>query len=101
MPKKFKIILLVLALLSSGGLLYKYNFHKSEAYVRLFHEKECFRFFDSKHEGPDGYITFIGTQEYTVMWAPRVARRTLVMKMGYKVPIKWLDMYAHVTKCPH
>ena len=100
MPRKFKIIILFLTTLAGGGWVYQYTLDTTVPYVAEFHVKECFQFFNSHGKKADGYITSISETEYTVMWTPEAARRSAAVKMGYRVPMKWLDQYASRVTCP-
>lgn len=95
-----KITILCLTLVVGGGLVHKYNIDTPIPYVREFHTKDCFQFFNSRGKGADGHITGVSELEYTVMWSPEAARRSAAVKMGYQVPIKWLDQYASRVPCP-
>lgn len=98
MPNTFKIMILVGTLLVGGGLVYKYNLDKTKPHVRSFHVKECFIFRDSK--SVDGVVTSFNDTEYTVMWSVTANRRFAGTKIGYRVPITWLDQYASRVTCP-
>ncbi len=95
-----KVILLSLTVLVGIVLIVRYWPHE-EPHRPHFHAKECFRFdmYPSTH-GVDGFITMADDLYYTVMWSKEAERRYAGPKIGYLVPIRWLDQYVSRVECP-
>lgn len=94
----YKVIILALTVLIGLSLIYKHILDTPSPYVPYFHIKQCFRF-NLEKGPPSGIISMVEEQYYLVMWYGEADRRYAGPKMGARVPIKWLDQYAHRVKC--
>lgn len=92
----------ILGLLLTVGVVLTYNAVKvhQPPYKALMKRGDCFIFSTHKVEHPDGYITYRHDEYYTVMWYKEAYKRYGGPKVGYDVPVKWLDEYTYKTKCP-
>lgn len=95
----YKVIILVLTVLVGLSLIYKHTLDTPSPYVPYFHIKQCFRF-NLEKGPPSGIIAMFDGPYYMVMWYGEADRRYAGPKMGARVSMKWLDMYAHRIKCP-
>lgn len=96
----YKIIILGLTVMVGVMLVQRYWGHE-ENHRPHFHAKECFRYdlYPAEH-GVDGIITMVDNLYYTVMWSKEAERRYAGPKIGYQVPIRWLDQYVSKVTCP-
>ena len=82
------------------GLMMRNEAPQKTPYQPQFHVKECFTFDRGIPKGVTGVIKVIGEHEYTVLWYKEADRRYAGPKMGHRLPMRWLDMYALRVKCP-
>lgn len=92
----------IFGLLGLVGMVLTYQAMETHRppYKPLMKRGDCFIFRTHKVEHPDGYITYRHDDYYTVMWYKEAYKRYGGPKVGYDVPVKWLDEYTYKTKCP-
>lgn len=93
-----KAIILGLTIWVAVLLFQLHTCKQSEQYKPLFQVKTCFQF--KNHARLDGMVMYKEDDSYVIMWTEEAERRYPGPKVGHKIGVKYLDMYASRVKCP-